>query len=207
MRKRILLPVFLTLLALVLCACGEKTPSEVVDEAAVAFQNQDTAALSELYNGKVDLESFFTQEDSSSELEAEAFKALADKLCDFDYEILDETIDGDTAKVEVKLTTYDFATVANGTMSQVFTTAFSMVFSDDEFDDSKTEELFNTVLLGKLGEQTEKTKTATIAIPLTRTESGWKIDKLSKDETFLDALSGGGYSAMKNFEDNLSALE
>ena len=206
MKKRVVLVIFAVFSLLLFCSCGEKSPSAIVDEAAVAFQNQDTEALAELYNGKVDLESFFTQEDASSAMESEAINALADKLCDFDYEILGESIDGDKAEVDVKLTTYDFATVATETLSQVFTMAFSMAFSED-YDESKSEELFNTVLLGKLGEQTEKTKSATVTIPLTKTESGWKIDKLSDDKEFMDALSGGGYSAVEEFADSFSDLE
>lgn len=194
-------------LAFVPACSSEPSPSEVVKSALDAMKAQDTEALAKYYSGDMgslegSIDSLGQESGDMTEEQSSLMESFANKLYDFDYELGEETIDGDTATVAATLTTYDMGTAFGEAISDYFNTAFAMAFSGASQEDM--ENLLYDSLRGKIDALTEKTHTADIEFTLTKTDSGWMLDAFS-DET-ADAFTGGMLSTATDMSNSLSGL-
>lgn len=207
--------VSLIVVALAACLClavvpacsSEPSPGEVTKNALDAMKAQDTEALAKYYSGDMGdlqgtIDSFSQEGDQMTEAQAELMQSFAAKLYDFDYELGEEAIDGETATVGVTLTTYDMGTAFGEAISDYFSTAFAMALSG-----ASQEELENLLydgMRGKIDALTEKTHTSDIELTLTKTDEGWMLDSFSDEAA--DALTGGMLSAATDMSNSLNEL-
>ena len=114
----------------------------------------------------------------------EATQALIDKVLEFDYEIGEESIDGDTATVELTITTYP--------LGDIFTTVLSELFSSDmeELASMTEDELMawmDETLISQL-DAAEKTYVTDVTVTLNQEDGQWVVQE---DQEFSNALTGG----------------
>ena len=156
------------------CSCSANmgnTPTKKVEEYLNKYQTNDDDVVS-------DLDEVLTNDTTLTADERNDYSDfMKTHYRDMQYEIKDETIDGDTATVDAEVTVRNYADVVNEANDY-------RLNNPDEFDDNNT---FASYRLGKLKEVTD-TETYTITFHLTKENDEWKIDDLSDDD--LRKLSG-----------------
>ncbi len=190
------------LMAVLLSGCASASPSEVVSSTLDAVKGQDTETLAQYYagdsseisgGGLSDLTGEFVSVDSMTEAEKTAYDKLVTKMLDFDYTLGDEHVEGDTASVDVSFASYDIGSAFVQSFSSYLGGAVAMAASgasSDEITDG-----FYRQLSSDLDNLSDKTRTETTTITLTKTDGQWKVDTLSEEA--IDAVSGGLYSAVE----------
>jgi hypothetical protein len=186
-------------------ACKEKkepvkitAPSKVVAEALDAAKEGDFGTMVKVLDPDNDelgeLKNMLGPDGANlTRKQKDVFDKFALMLRDFDYEITEEKVDGDTAEVEVAITTYDYQGMLRKLLAKMSGKALGLAMSYD----SKEElvEDLKVDFIKKLGPALDKTKeegkdkTTTVKVNLTRDGDEWKIDELN-DET-INALTGG----------------
>ena len=162
----------IVLLALVFClvtACSKTPP--VAD-----------ALKADLENAKANPEEIVSSIGADAFGE-EATSALVDKILEFEYEIGEEKVDGDSATVELTVTTYPFG--------DIFTDLLTKIMSSGEELANMTEDELNDWIGDTLTEMldgAEKTYTETISVPLELEDDQWVVQE---DEDFANAITGG----------------
>lgn len=189
-----------TLCCVVLVGCSSPSPTEVTTQFLEGVKANDSDAMQEDYSGdsstlfKMDKEEASDSgnealsEDNQATMESVINTNLIPKLREFDYELSNETIDGDKATVDAKITTYAageaFNSFASDYMSQAFASAFSGASEEDlaslgvSIFDSKIKSM-------------SKTYTDTVTFTLTKTDGNWKVDAIDPEGDIADAFLGG----------------
>lgn len=156
------------------CSCTANmgnTPTKKVEEYLNKYQSNDDDVLS-------DLNDVLTNDTTLTDSERNDYNDfMKTHYRDMQYEIKDETIDGDTATVDAEVTVRNYADAVNEANDYRLNNA-------DKFDDENT---FASYRLDRLKEVTD-TETYTITFHLTKENEEWKIDDLSDDD--LRKLSG-----------------
>ena len=156
------------------CSCTANmgnTPTKRVEDYLNKYQTSDDDVVSDLNDVLTNDTTLTTDErDNYSDFMKTHYK-------DMQYEIKDETIDGDTATVDAEITVRSYADAVNEANDY-------RLNNPDVFDEDNT---FASYRLGKLKEVTD-TETYTITFHLTKKNEEWKIDNLSDDD--LRKLSG-----------------
>ena len=189
-----------SLVAIVLltgCSCTANmgnTPTKKVEDYLNKYQTNDDDVLS-------DLNDVLTNDTTLTDAERTDYSDfMKTHYRDMQYEIKDETIDGDTATVNAEVTVRSYADVVNEANDY-------RLNNPDEFDDDNT---FATYRLDRLKEVTD-TETYTITFHLTKEDEEWKIEDLSEDD--LRKLSGlygvtdVNYNISENSDNDLDASE
>ena len=182
MKKKVTVLLLAFCLVLLAAACGTPSPKDIVKA-----EFEDAKASPEVILNEVGVDAFGE----------EATELLVDKMLDFDYELGEETIDGETATVEVSLTTYPFGELLAASLSDIFS-------SDMEELAGMTEEDLTSYMGEALISQlnaAEKTYSSDFTIELYLADGNWKLqDSLEMS----DALTGGMTSLAGDAIDSLS---
>ena len=189
-----------SLVAIVLltgCSCTANmgnTPTKKVEDYLNKYQTNDDGVIN-------DLDEVLTNDTTLTDAERTDYSDfMKTHYRDMQYEIKDETIDGDTATVNAEVTVRSYADVVNEANDY-------RLKNPDEFDDDNT---FATYRLDRLKEVTD-TETYTITFHLTKEDEEWKIEDLSEDD--LRKLSGlygvtdVNYNISENSDNDLDASE
>ena len=186
------LPAVIMILALcfslpVYGADGE-SPSEAVGRDIEVFREN---ARGNGVNGIVDLSghSGYSQED---------MEMLSEKLCDFEYEIVGEEAEEDTAAVTVKVTTYNFGKELQKVIREIF---FDNLFSFSDPENIDEEEIVE-ILRDRLGGLEKKKYSEKVVINCTKENGEWVSD-LDKNQEFRNAAFGGVISVIRKYEEYL----
>lgn len=165
---------FAALVLLTGCSCTANmgnTPTKKVEEYLNKYQTNDDDVLT-------DLDEVLTNDISLTDAERSNYSDfMKTHYRDMQYEIKDETIDGDSATVNAEITVRSYADAVNEANDYRLNHA-------DEFDSENT---FASYRLDRLKEVTD-TETYTITFHLTKDNEEWKIDDLSDDD--LRKISG-----------------
>lgn len=165
---------FLAIVLLTGCSCTANmgnTPTKKVEEYLNKYQTNDDDVVS-------DLDEVLTNDMTLTDEERFDYNDfMKTHYRDMQYEIKDETIDGDVATVDAEVTVRSYADAVNEANDYRLNNA-------DVFDDNNT---FARYRLDRLKEVTD-TETYTITFHLTKENEEWKIDDLSDDD--LRKLSG-----------------
>lgn len=176
MKKRIIAVITVLAMMMSLAACG-KSPSDCVkQELDVVKSASSESLIQEALNGA-------NIEDN------ELLEPLVAKLQDFDYEVVDEKVDGDTAVVTVKVTTYPFGVLLKGTYDELVEQAMKGELGDLD-EKALTQKLYEPMI-----NATDKTYVQDVEIKCTKNGAGWEGNYEENNE-FLDAVFGGLMSAM-----------
>ena len=175
--KKVLV-LLLTFCLVMLTACGAPSPTDVLK--------------ADLENAKSSPEEIMGEigEDGFGE---EAMEQLIKKVLEFDYELGEEKIDGETATVETTITTYPFGQMFTNVVTNFITQAIS---SAGEMSDEDMAKLMDDLLIEEL-EKAEKTYKKTISIELALEDGNWVVQET---EEMSDALTGG----MISFAESMS---
>lgn len=189
-----------------LCACGEPSPTDVVDEFMTAVKTQDTDATAATYAGDdlnflddMDLQEAGDGEEATA-MDKVVEEKMLPKMMEFEYTLGEEVIDGDKATVDVTIKTYNFGSAFSSFMTNYLTQAFAMAFSggtEEEMDN-----LGATLLSTEMDNLTEMTCEKTATVSLTHTDEGWVIDALDEEGPFYDALTGGLVTTISTLDES-----
>lgn len=164
---------YILLSVFVLTGCGSmnNTPTKKVEALLSKYQSNDSKVMSDLDNVLL-MDSNFTDDERND------YKEFMKKhYQDLTYKIKNESIDGDSATVEVEITVRNYSNAINEANNYRLNNA-------SEFNESNT---FAAYRLGKLKEVTD-TETYTIVFSLTKTDEEWQVNPLSSDDE--DKLNG-----------------
>ena len=167
---------YVLLSVFILTGCGKmnNTPTKKVEALLSKYQSNDSEVMNDLYNVLL-MDSNFTDDERND------YKEFMKKhYQDMTYKVKDESIDGDSATVEVEITVRNYSGAVNEANDYRLNNA-------SEFNDSNT---FASYRLGKLKDVTD-TETYTIVFTLTKTNDEWQVNPLSSDdESKLNGLYG-----------------
>lgn len=197
--KKIFAIVLAVMLSIFTAACGQATPTEVVTDYLEAIKAQDMDAVDLLYAGDADDVSM----DSSEEIDTDSFsEELTNKLIDmysaFEYSVSNETIDGDTATVDVTIKSYNIGAAMKSALSESISQIFAMAFSGAS--DEEIDEMSNNIFMENLEAATFDLE-QTVTISLTKEDGQWVVDAFEDDSPFIDAITGGLLTFSKGIED------
>lgn len=201
----------LSLIFFGLCACGQTgpTPTETADTFLKGIQEGDTDAVNSVYApGNFQISDLLIMDNEESEdlNEDETMaKALFTKIREFDYELSNEQIDGDSATVDVTITSYPFGEATTEFLTEYMTQAFALAFSDAS--DDQLNKLAEGIFLKKIGGLKEKNCRLTAKLPMTRIDGIWKIGGIGENSEFLNAITGNMVTAMEDMEEIYSNFE
>lgn len=189
------------------CAQTPKTqsPSQVTAAALDAVKARDATTFAKYYAGDANADgqnlagNVLGQAGVNTELTADqqaVVDKLADKFLDFDYKVGKESINGDTATVDVTFTTYDFAAFAKNVLAKYLGNAFATAFTPGGASQEAMADVLAAAVSDNMSLLNSKSVSTTVPVTLTKTQDGWKIKQL--DQAVLDALMGGVLSTFGN---------
>ncbi len=174
---------------LLFSACGNSGPDGAANKFLKALKTNNTDAMESVYFGEIKEDSLFSSViDALCESEGlnEMSDVLRDTLMDFDYEITDVKESGNSAVVDVKITTKDWASVIKGVMKEYLPTAFKMTLNGDS--EKKIEKEFKKIL------KEEKSEAEDLEIPIQMQMildgESWKVDASQVTEELLKPIFG-----------------
>ena len=154
---------FLAIVLLTGCSCTANmgnTPTKKVEEYLNKYQTNDDDVVS-------DLDDVLTNDTTLTDAERSDYNDfMKTHYRDMQYEIKNETIDGDVATVDAEVTVRSYANAVNEANDYRLNNA-------DVFDDNNT---FARYRLDRLKEVTD-TETYTITFHLTKENEEWKIGR------------------------------
>lgn len=160
----------------ILTGCGNmnNTPTKKVEALLSKYQSNDSEVMNDLDNVLL-TDSNFTDDERND------YKEFMKKhYQDMTYKVKNESIDGDSASVEVEVTVRNYSNAVNEANDYRLNNA-------SEFDENNT---FASYRLGKLKDVTD-TETYTIVFTLTKSNDEWQVNPLSTDdESKLNGLYG-----------------
>lgn len=174
----------------ILTGCGKmnNTPTKKVEALLSKYQSNDSEVMNDLDNVLL-MDSNFTDDERND------YKDFMKKhYQDMTYKVKDESIDGDSATVEVEVTVRNYSNAVNEANNY-------RLNNSSEFDENNT---FATYRLGKLRDVTD-TETYTIVFTLTKSDDEWQVNPLSTDdESKLNGLYGVADISMPESTDTTS---
>ena len=173
--KRTFYLVVLSILLLLVTGCSTTKPSTVVDGYMKELQNNITTILNE------DVE--------IAEGDESLYNAMVNAMKEFEYEIVEETVNEDSAVVRVRIKTYALGLSFANAITDYLSQALSLAFSGASEETIKN--LMFQTWTDKISEEVDKGKnyTETITIELEKIDNKWTI-KNDKDEKIFNALTG-----------------
>ena len=179
------------LLSFSLIGCGStpsSTPQEVVTSMLENYKNQNFDALNNFFDGKVSFSKDLTLNGTLEEADSALMQTFLNKLCDIDFEIINETVaeDGKTAIVQVKIKSNNVGEKLTVGIKEALPLALKLAMNG-----TNQEELLSQVLTTLLTpvESAEKVIETTIDIDLTLKGNTWKIG--NKNTELFNSITGG----------------
>ncbi|MDO4503023.1 MAG: hypothetical protein Q4D06_07540 [Coriobacteriia bacterium] len=179
-----------------LAGCSADSPSEATVAYLTKLKSEGVNELLKLDQNK-EVGSLFGDDGSLTEDQQKIMGDLLAKMVDFDYEVKNETIDGDSAQVEVAFKNYEIGKALSSSLTDYLSKAFTLALGGTT-DEAALTQLFYDTLDEKLDALTEKTHESTVTLSLTKTDSGWEVNSLGNDQ--YDAMLGGLFSAINSLE-------
>ena len=206
MKRRIVSIVTALLLCLgcvaTFASCGTPSPTETANSFLEAVKTQDKDTLKSVYAGGDELDfsgtSLLGSSSDSSSLSNDVIKKFKKKLLDFDYEVTDENIKDNKATVKVKLTTYEFGEAMTNLYTEMLENIWTFSAMSDKQSDAFIEKLFSK----QLDKLKEKSYSSTVKLKLTKSDDGWKVDKIDSDGEFMNGLAGNLIDTINSFDDS-----
>lgn len=203
--------IFGLIAALGLAGCAsEPTPSDATKQALDALKAQDDETFQAYYAGdsnSMDIDQLASQMlgvdlSALTDEQKEQAQQLVNALLDFDYELGQETVDGEKATVEATITSRDLTTIFTDSMEEYIQQAFTAALSGA--DESELSSMFLAVFSEKVSTVTEKNHTATTTFNLTKVDGAWKLDEFSNEN--IDCIMGGLISGAEETIGNLNSM-
>lgn len=210
--KKYLLPALGMIMVLVLAACGGGSgPEKTVDNFMKSYKDLKIQEASEHLATELEEEYVEILEEESGDMniedieELDNYKAFEDsfkKLTKMSkYEIVETSVDGDNAKVEIKFTYADAGEPLLNSLGEVLGQMFGMAFTmgdidEDEANEKIMEMTLETIVKNLEGHEAE-IKEAQGIITLTKENDDWIITEF--DDEIGNGLLFGLTEAMKDY--------
>ncbi len=195
----------LLLISSMLFACSTNKQEETETESNDQTQTEETNETYDVVNAYLEekrqsiKESFLTdKEDENANFDGIA--AVEEMLGDYQTELSNEVIDGDSATVDVTVKTYDMGNLISEYITDSISKALELSLEDENAD---YESAIAEILQEKIDncKANGKTYTQTITITLHKEDGTWTVDE---SDTLDDALSGGINAAMEEINSTIS---
>lgn len=197
MLKKLFKILLILMLSLVLISCGDKkeTPKEAINKGLAAIKNLEIKTAKNYFDlSHVEDEEIIEENDIDfSDIEKKQLEAVKLYLDRFEYQTLEEEINGDSAKVLVNIKTIEMQDLFIKYISYALELGFSDMAADEQLIEEKMEEK----IIELLKSEELKTVENKVNFNLNKVNDQWKI-VLNKNS--LDALLGGIISAAENLE-------
>lgn len=189
--KKILQICLAFLLCVGLVGCGGKTmgePQKVVSDMLNSYKNQDFDALNKYFNDTISFTKDLTFDGQLEFVNSDTTKMFLERLCDIDFEIVNEKIDeaNNTARVGVKITSHNISEKLLEGVKDAVSKAVSISFSETDPEEI-AKQVFGA-LLEPVKNSTKSVKT-NITVKLVKVNGQWKISTDNLD--LLSAITGG----------------
>ncbi|GAA0742484.1 hypothetical protein [Clostridium oceanicum] len=175
---KILVPFLLVLIfTMGLYGCGAKTPTDTVKNYLDEVKKGENGDFSNLVNKTLDK----NKKDKDKKAEDPTTKKIGEAIKKLTYTINSENVDGDTAKVNVKVKGPDIATVLGESMKKGINMAFSEAFSGKKPTEAEQKKMYEKIFIESMDKVKYTDRTGDIS--LTKVEGKWKIkesDSLTK---------------------------
>ncbi len=173
MKKRVKVVAIIAILFLLVgCSNSMDSPTKKVEQFLNKYQTNDKEVVDQFDT------SLFEEETLSEEQKDKYKKIMLDQYKNLTYEIKQEKIDGNKAKVDVEIEVYDF----NKSLDKAYS------YLDEHHDEFYVDEVLDTVRfidykLDQLMDFKDRVK-YTISFNLSRkdSKSDWKIEELSESD-------------------------
>ena len=117
----------------------------------------------------------------------------------FEYKVIDSKIEGDSAVVNVEITTYPVGELLSNYMVQLFSKVFEWAFSGITEEEITAK---STTLFLDLANDIQKTYVKTVPVYMVKKEGKWLISGDTTNYEMMDALTGGILEFAKQLEEN-----
>ncbi len=155
------------ILVVAVSGCGAKSPSKAMRENLDSITNGDNKAISDILGSEIQ------DEEGTDSQYTEAENQMIKAVKKITYKINSETIDGNSAKVNVTVNGPDLADAFSQFMDKALADAFSSAFSEDtmteEEMDAKYDKMFAEIL------ENVKFSERTMDIEMVNENNEWKI--------------------------------
>ena len=186
-----------------LTGCAEKpdvTVTAYFDELKTSISpDLKTIAIEKYFDTAVQIE------ESNQDLSLESFESneMTDKYLElfrgFEYKVIDSKIEGDSAVVNVEITTYPVGELLSNYMVQLFSKVFEWAFSGITEEEITAK---STTLFLDLATDIQKTYVKTVPVYMVKKEGKWLISGDTTNYEMMDALTGGILEFAKQLEEN-----
>lgn len=164
MKNKLKLIMMAMIAVFVSVGCASESPTDVVNNYFDEIKKGSNAQVSELFMNSLDTNKEGKKnEEESAELN-EAMKIYFSKI---NVEVLSESVENDSASVEVELTGLNFAKITLGVLEESLSNMFEV--------QENTSENLDSEFLAKTKSATEETRKGTIN--LTKVDGKWKIEQ------------------------------
>lgn len=198
--KRFLSIVMVAILSFTLVGCGNgPTPTETSDTFMQAIKNIDWDSFVSVYEDASENEKLLNLSDEDRQILDDIKASNMAKMFDVSYEISNEKIDGDTATVDIKMTTYNIEKLFQAILPQLMQLSVNVNTADMDED-----ELFEEVMKlteSKMGTLKSKNFTTTATIKLIQKDGEWKVASLTNNKKFINGITGGLLDLVENIND------
>lgn len=176
--KKLMISVLAISMVLSMAACGKaNTPTTVVEKQ-----------MQELKDEKVETElSSLVSDASVAKKYGDDYKKLLKKIQDFDYEVSDEKVDGDSATVTVKITTYNFGQAYKDMYNQVVQDANNGKITSST---DLTSYIYK-MMFQKMNALDKKNFKTSVKVKCTKNEDGDWETNIDNNSDVEDAILGG----------------
>ena len=173
--KYILSLFIIVILSIGLVGCGSKTPTTVVENYLDEVKKGEDGDASHLL--KTVLEDF--EEENSDDVEEELSSEFNDELNKImkklEYKVNSETVDGDTAIVNVTVNGGNISNALVQAITSAMGRTFELAFSGNEISDEESEKIINEEFLNALKNIEFDERTCDIS--LVKEDKEWKIEE------------------------------
>ena len=184
----------ISMIFILLTGCSDKgQPTKALENLFRSYSGQDFEKTSEFIEGA---NKDFAKE--MKEMLDEVQSSLLEKITDFTYTIKSETIEENTALIEVEMQINDVGTAMLQTAQEAFALAFSMAFSDA--DQADIDKLLEQKILDRLNSEIPKV-TKNVKVNLVKKNNKWLVEV---NDDLLNALTGNMAVLAEAFDEQSS---
>lgn len=188
--KRIATIMILFALIIGVCGCGTKSPSDTVKNYFEQVKKGENGDATQLLD-----ETFKNTQNKESKLSDESTKKIIGTMEKLTYTINSESVNGDSATVNVKVNGPDMSKVMAEFIQKAFSNALAQSFSGKQANDEDNNKLYDNILKECLDNVTYGDRTGDIS--LKKIDGQWKITNDDSLTTLLLGINGSAFNREK----------
>lgn len=195
--KKVVAIMVLFTVVIAMYGCGTKSPSNTVKEYFEQIKKGENGDFTQLLDNSLgNAEKKDEAKKKDNKMSDETNKKLMGTMQKFTYTINSESINGDSATVNVKVNGPDMSKVMSEFIQKAFSTALTQSFSGKNASEEENNKLYEGILSECLDKVTYSDRTGDIS--LKKVDGEWKITKDDSLTTLLIGMSGSALTGENN---------